>query len=669
VKGAAAGVRGDVNAGRPPVEEPPRSADEDRHQHADHYRVGVTAASAGRRIPGSVIYYLLCLALVPVLGVASFAAALVREAYQQEKATLGVERAMQRVQSLSSLRASVTQEFFSVFLGPNAAMLGMTVDEINRTVQASGSGVIRPVPDAQAITDDLLNRLREELREDQFVTEALASLTKKLAVLRATAAEAQLVKEEDRVHQAAPIVQGYSEITTEITDLQTRTNYQIATGAYGPVSPTLLRAAFQLDAVTRLVTEGEKQATALFSLSSAAGAQRAQMIATLMQSYHVYLALASDLGPSLDETVGREWASFSASQKALDFDRIIKSVADNPPPLRTDRTGLRLLFSLGVPVDRAQQALFSILITAVHQGVLAARQNRQQATSHAHTVTLIAVGTVVLTAAMLFAIGGTVRRRLRRLADSSRRLSSGHLQTITINGPRELEHVSQGLNDAIITLQKVVTVAEKLAAGDLHAAELDAPVPGRLGQAVHASVEQVARVLRERDTLQQELAFRASHDTLTGLPNRAAAESRLLSALEEARAAGTHVALLFVDLDFFKAVNDTYGHAAGDHVLQVTAGRMSAQVRGTDTLCRLGGDEFVIIMTCPATPDEITAIGQRIVSSVNEPIPFHEHTLRVSASIGVGISHDGSADIDALLQQADHAVYRAKANGRNTLTF
>ena len=95
---------------------------------------------------------------------------------------------------------------------------------------------------------------------------------------------------------------------------------------------------------------------------------------------------------------------------------------------------------------------------------------------------------------------------------------------------------------------------------------------------------------------------------------------------------------------------------------------MSAQIRDKDTRCRLGGDEFLVIMTSRTTPGEITAIGQRIVDSVGEPISFHERTLRIGASIGVTLSHS-SADINTLLQQADSAVYRAKANGRNTLTF
>jgi diguanylate cyclase (GGDEF)-like protein len=611
------------------------------------------------------VYYLMCLALMPVLGVASLATVLVREAYQQAEATRGVEHAMQRIQSLDTLRAAVNREFISVFLGPNAEMLGMTIDEIIEIARDAGTTQLVPVREAQAGTDNLLN----QLQKNPAVAESLTPLARQLEALRAITAAPETVSEAIRLNRAAPVVQGYSAVITGISQLQVRTNYDIATGAYGPVDPGLLRAAFQLNAVTRLVAEGARQATALCSLSSAAGAQRTQLIATLRQSYDVYRTLAAELGPSLDKTVGQLWAGFSASQTAQAFDQVIKSMTDSPPPLRTDQAGLMRLYSLGIPVDHAQQALAAVLAAAVRQGLVAARQNRQGATSHARSVTLGAVGTVVLTAAMLFAIGGTVRRRLRQLADSSRRLSSGQLETIAINGPRELEQVSQGLNDAIVSLQRVLTVAEKLAAGDLHATELDTPVPGRLGQAVHTSVKRVARVLRERDTLQQELVFQASHDPLTGLPNRSAAESRLQSALEQARATGTHIALLYVDLDFFKAVNDAYGHAAGDHVLRVAAGRMSAQIRGADTLCRLGGDEFVVIMTGPATTDEITAIGQRIVASVSEPISFHEHTLSVGASVGIALSHSGTPDADALLQQADHAVYRAKANGRNTLTF
>jgi hypothetical protein len=134
----------------------------------------------------------------------------------------------------------------------------------------------------------------------------------------------------------------------------------------------------------------------------------------------LYLALAARLDPRQESTVGQQWASFNTSQTTLAYEQVTKSVTDNPPPLRTDRIGLKRLHDLAIPVYHAQQVLAALLVTAVHQGLVAARQNQQETTSHARTTTLTALSTVILTAAMLFAIGGIIRQRLRRLADSPR---------------------------------------------------------------------------------------------------------------------------------------------------------------------------------------------------------------------------------------------------------
>lgn len=174
---------------------------------------------------------------------------------------------------------------------------------------------------------------------------------------------------------------------------------------------------------------------------------------------------------------------------------------------------------------------------------------------------------------------------------------------------------------------------------------------------------------RLRDVAQEELTHQAAHDALTGLPNRAQAMRLITGALVRAQHSGARVGLIFVDLDGFKRINDSLGHAAGDEVLRVVSARLRAQVRGGDVLARLGGDEFVVLLD--TVDDEATAIevADRLVRATAEPVPLSGGNLgRLGASAGVAVSLDGGVDgrvdADALLGEADVAVYRAKTLGR-----
>ena len=122
--------------------------------------------------------------------------------------------------------------------------------------------------------------------------------------------------------------------------------------------------------------------------------------------------------------------------------------------------------------------------------------------------------------------------------------------------------------------------------------------------------------MREREAFQRQLSYLASHDSLTGLPNRSEAEALVIGALEDAHRNGTRVAVLFVDLDRFKECNDALGHRAGDHVLQVAADRMCGVVRPADTVCRLGGDEFVILLAPAESAEHVCTIAERVVAAL-----------------------------------------------------
>ena len=158
----------------------------------------------------------------------------------------------------------------------------------------------------------------------------------------------------------------------------------------------------------------------------------------------------------------------------------------------------------------------------------------------------------------------------------------------------------------------------------------------------------------------------ALRDPLTGLPNRPLMEDRADQALRIAERTGDHVGLLFVDLDRFKIVNDTLGHAAGDRLICSVAERIATCLRGSDTLARLGGDEFVILLPEVADVADATAAATRIVESLREPLEFDGRQLFVSCSVGIAVSPHHGATYSELLQHADAAMYEAKAQGKNT---
>ncbi len=178
----------------------------------------------------------------------------------------------------------------------------------------------------------------------------------------------------------------------------------------------------------------------------------------------------------------------------------------------------------------------------------------------------------------------------------------------------------------------------------------------------------VSDVTREKEDARR-LAFLAHHDTLTGLPNRARLMHECGEALARAKRHRSRVALLYIDLDDFKLVNDSKGHAAGDLVLQSIAPRVQDCVRKTDMLARLGGDEFTVVIEDVQDPRDVAIIARKIIERLNEPFAVPEEEVHISASIGIACYPDDATDVETLLANADTAMYAAKAQGRNNAQY
>ena len=168
---------------------------------------------------------------------------------------------------------------------------------------------------------------------------------------------------------------------------------------------------------------------------------------------------------------------------------------------------------------------------------------------------------------------------------------------------------------------------------------------------------------------EQRLTHLAHHDGLTGLPNRLLFNDRLDQALERARRDKAHCALLFIDLDGFKLINDTLGHSMGDQLLGCIAGRLKENVRASDTAARLSGDEFVVIAEHIAHPENAALLADKLLKILAMPVLLDAAQVAVSASIGIAVYPEDGEDRDALLKAADVAMYSAKTRGRNRSCF
>jgi diguanylate cyclase (GGDEF)-like protein/PAS domain S-box-containing protein len=179
----------------------------------------------------------------------------------------------------------------------------------------------------------------------------------------------------------------------------------------------------------------------------------------------------------------------------------------------------------------------------------------------------------------------------------------------------------------------------------------------------------IARDIRERKAYEAQLQYLAHHDALTGLPNRALLGDRALQAMAHAKRGGRPTALLVVDLDRFKLVNEGYSHAAGDALLRLVADRLRGAVREGDTIARLGADEFGVLATDLARPDDVLTVVRKIQDSMRSPFLLDRRELHITVSIGASIFPRDGEEFDILLSNADAAMQRVKAEGRNGFQF
>lgn len=254
---------------------------------------------------------------------------------------------------------------------------------------------------------------------------------------------------------------------------------------------------------------------------------------------------------------------------------------------------------------------------------------------------------MLLFALFIWRISHRMMRPLRKLAERVKHIAQGDGEPVVIDKRDEIGSIASAFNDL---LGELVSSKQRV---EHYAVELE------------HTVEQRTRELRIAN---EELTRQATHDALTGLPNRKLFNDRLQQGVLFAQRSQSQMVLMFVDLDRFKWVNDTFGHAAGDELLKQASRRIQSCLREGDTVARLGGDEFTVILA--GTSLNIAEVADRILKELTTPfdLPSAEQT-QISGSIGIAVYPEDGATAEKLLLHADQAMYRAKKAGRATYRF
>jgi diguanylate cyclase (GGDEF)-like protein len=180
----------------------------------------------------------------------------------------------------------------------------------------------------------------------------------------------------------------------------------------------------------------------------------------------------------------------------------------------------------------------------------------------------------------------------------------------------------------------------------------------RINRRLKISLEQI----KEQNN---KIEYQATHDTLTGLPELRLLHERWDKAVARADREASRAAMLFIDLDDFKLVNDTYGHLAGDYILKVVSNKLIKSIRSVDTAARLGGDEFVVILDCIKSSEDAPLIANKLIDAISQPVHFNSHEIQIGVSIGIAVYPDHSLKSGDIIRLADSAMYKAKVTGKN----
>lgn len=283
---------------------------------------------------------------------------------------------------------------------------------------------------------------------------------------------------------------------------------------------------------------------------------------------------------------------------------------------------------------------------------------------YARIVILVLLSTVTIAFLLSARLQRIITDPLVYLASLVRQISTDKNYSLRAigEGEDEIGNLITGFNEMLSEIQSRDDELEQ------HRERLEERVKQRTVELESANRElEVAK--KEAESSAKIMTHQAHHDALTGLPNRILLSDRINQSLAHATRSDSKIALLFLDLDHFKVINDSLGHSIGDHMLCVISERLQRCVRAEDTVARLGGDEFTVLLTDIQESRDARRIAQKIIDALKQPITIENHELHITTSIGISIFPDDGTDSVTLIKNADVSMYRAKELGRNKVMY
>ncbi len=601
--------------------------------------------------------HLTALVVVPLLVTAALSTDAVRVRLAEVERSTAAQHLLTAGLQLDALRRAVDQEVLPTLT--RAAVADDRTAQLAGFDDATRQQLLRSAPStlsaARAVTDGALVAV-----EPVPATRVTRSVAERLHAVRAAA---------DRGSSGVgALVSSYLEVSDVLRLAERAAAIEAASAG---LSRRSAPAVNDVSLVVELTGLASRQLPLAFAASVLSGEEQAQVAASLRAATGSYARLAGDPAALSTPQLRASWVDLVGSTLPARVTAQLSSptALDAASPDHLSAASLLQLRDASAVRDSVLTRLLRTAVTAATTASAADREVSQRALAGAVALCLLAL---VLSVTTTVVVARRTARPLRRLSDAARRALDGEPLDLPQRGPREVRDVGDALSRTAEGLHRVRQQAEAVARGDLQAALAQPAVPGRLGEVVQGSVEAMVRAVEARDALRAELVHRASHDPLTGLPNRAAAMAALAEALGRATGGEDAVAVLFVDLDGFKQVNDRCGHAAGDAVLCAVAARLRALLRSGDVVARLGGDEFVVV-TEGLDAERARGLAERLVTAVSAPVelPLESggRAPLVGASVGVALSPGARVSAERLLREADVAVYRAKALGRGCVVL
>jgi diguanylate cyclase (GGDEF)-like protein len=397
------------------------------------------------------------------------------------------------------------------------------------------------------------------------------------------------------------------------------------------------------------------------------------VVANLVGTNALYASSTAGFPGNLGPQAREAWADIQGNSDISQFDKAVTlaistGLRQAEPPYATNlKANARIFVGEIVKVNLLTELVLAA--SADLRNAASAQQSSVTSSFLQEFVLLIVLASLVVVAALWLA--RSVNRPLTKIAEAAGILRLGDFDVAPLeeSGPRELASTAVAFNEMASTLRGVEAHAVALSARDLDDPALQTPLPGRTGLALQGALDRLQTSVRDAESRREELHKLATRDSLTGLMSRGAALDAIDRDLARASREGNVVALLFLDLDGLKAINDTFGHEGGDEALRTTADAIINCTRTTDIRARLGGDEFVVSQLRPGTPDEISALAERIRQQVADAEPeSHGRRMRLGCSIGIAQSAAGDT-ADDLMRRADLALYEAKQAGRNRVAW